>query len=59
MSSFSEERNKIRVQNAREVQSLIDIRRDTIRNMHKISEAELNEQAEGARVLINQFPMIR
>lgn len=59
MSSFSEERNKIRVQNAREVQSLIDIRRDTIRNMHKMSEAELNEQAEGARVLINQFPMIR
>ena len=59
MSSFSEERNKIRVQNAREVQSLIDIRRDTIRNMHKMSKAELNEQAEGARVLINQFPMIR
>ena len=59
MSSFSEERKKIRDQDAREVQSLMDSRRDRIRNMHKMSEAELKEQAEGARVLINQFPMIR
>ena len=59
MSSFSEERKKIRDQDAREVQSLMDSRRDRIRNMHKMSEAELKEQAEGARDLINQFPLIR
>ena len=59
MSSFSEERKKIRDQNVFEVKSLMDSRRDRIRNMHKMSEAELKEQAEGARDLINQFPLIR
>ena len=59
MSSFSEERKKIRDQSVFEVKSLMDSRRDRIRNMHKMSEAELKEQAEGARVLINQFPLIR
>ena len=59
MSSFSEERKKIRDQNAKEVQSLMDSRRDRIRNIHKMSEAGLKRQAEGARDLINQFPLIR
>ena len=59
MSSFSEERKQIRHQNVLEVKSLMDSRRERIRNMHKMSEAELKEQAEGARVMINQFPLIR
>ena len=59
MSSFSEERKQIRNQNVFEVKSLMDSRRERIRNMHKMSEDELEEQAEGARVLINQFPLIR
>ena len=50
---------KIRNQNVFEVKSLMDSRRERIRNMHKMSEDELEEQAEGARVMINQFPLIR
>ena len=42
-----------------DVKSLMDSRRDRIRNMHKMSEADLKEQAEGARDLINTFPLIR
>ena len=59
MSSFSEEREKGREQIVFDVKSLMDNRRDRMRNMHKMSEAELKEQAEGARDLINQFPLIR
>ena len=59
MSSFSDERKQIRNQNVFEVQSLMDSRRERIRNMHKMSEDKLEEQAEGARVMINQFPLIR
>ena len=59
MSSFSAEKEKSRDQMVSDVKSLMDSRRDRIMNMHKMSEADLKEQAEGARDLINTFPLIR
>ena len=59
MSSFSDERQEARKQIQINVGSLINNRRDRMRNMHKMSEGDLNEQAKTTRSLINQFPLVR
>ena len=59
MSSFSDERQKARDQVVSNVSSLIDNRRARMRNSYKMSEADLREQTENTRDLINHFPLVR
>ena len=59
MSSFSDERQKARDQVVSNVSSLINNRRDRLRNSYKMSEADLREQAENTMDLINHFPLVR
>ena len=56
---FSDEKKDMREKSIETVNSLIDMRRERIRTMHRLSQIEIKENSETIKSTINEFDYIR
>ena len=56
---FSDEKTEMRKKSIETVNSLIDMRRERIRTMHRLSQIEIKENSESIKNTINEFDYIR